>query len=113
MCITSHNYSRKKEQREGLGSESTYGLMTTSFSQKSGISSLYDNPAVSITPQSRLSRSESYHKYRRTTSAGQTPTSPIIHVEPDLHLDDGTGIYRLPQRTVSDPLICSAPSENM
>ena len=86
-------------------SESSYGLMTTSFSQRSGMSSMYDNPGVSMTPVSYLSRSGSYYKFRRQpASSPHTPTSPMttVHFTADCGI---TELYPTLKRTLSDLLL--------
>lgn len=111
VCITSRNYTarKRKEMAEGIVSESSYGLMTTTFSQRSGMSNMYDNPGTSVTPISHLSRAGSYYKYKRNpNSTAHTPTSQTVCFAPEVHFNDGTGLFRTLQRTVSDPLLSIA-----
>ena len=105
VCIASRRYSARKKHQESLGmvSESSYGLMTTSFSQRSGMSSMYDNAGVSMTPVSHLSRSGSYYKFRRQPATSpHTPTSPMVHFAPDSGI---TELFPTLKRTLSDPLL--------
>lgn len=93
--------------RQGLRSASTYALMTTSFSQRSGLSSLYDNPGVSITPVSQMSRASSHRKGRRAENLSEvpTPSSAVVYFSPNvMQYDEATGMVTCPlKKTVSDP----------
>ncbi|XP_067931039.1 leucine-rich repeat neuronal protein 1-like [Watersipora subatra] len=114
VCITSRNYAsrRQKQLREGVVSESSYGLMTSSFSQRSGISALYDNPGTSFTPVSHMSRSGSYYKYRRAGgSSAHTPTTPTVCFVPELQINGEPEMVRILKRTMSDPQLLSSPTE--
>lgn len=105
VCIASRRYSarKKKEDAMGMVSESSYGLMTTSFSQRSGISAMYDNAGVCVTPVNHLSRSSSYYKFKRNpTSHPATPSSPSVQFVPS----QITELFPTTlKRTLSDPLL--------
>lgn len=80
---------------EGMVSESSYGLMTTSFSQRSHLSSMFDNPGATVhTP----------------TGADVDLRASILARSPTGALPPSLSGYRL-KRTVSDPLIPTTPQQ--
>lgn len=84
VCMASRRHAarKRKEEMAGMVSESSYGLMTTSFSQRSHLSSMYDNPAASNVHTPTSSHSLTFYhplhhhvKMKRTISDPQLLTT--------------------------------------